>query len=255
MSDDNLSNSEKREILRIEQTVHRPTHWWTPAVHDLLRYLESVGFPYSPRVLGFDDDGREVLSYIEGESGAEGWAKITTDAGLTKFARLLKAYHEAARGFTPAADSEWAFSVGSPKPGAIMCHGDFGPWNIVWNGDEPVGIIDWDFALPAPPRFDVLYALQYAAPFRDDETALNWHHFPTLPDRKHRIEIFANAYGLEPLDDIVGEVASLQRQVATFMARLAERGLQPQADWVEEGALEEAEQGAQWTEAHRALFQ
>src|SRR5262249_12799626 len=95
MSDNNLSASEKREILHIGQTVHRPTHWWTPAVHELLKYLESVGFPYSPRVLGFDEQGREVLSFIEGESGADGWAKITTDEGLTKFAQLLRAYHEA----------------------------------------------------------------------------------------------------------------------------------------------------------------
>jgi hypothetical protein len=255
MSDDDLSSSEKREILRIGQTVHRPTHWWTPAVHELLRYLEAVGFPYSPRVLGFDDARREVLSYIEGDSGADGWAKITTDAGLIKFARLLREYHEAARDFNPTSDSMWAYSFGSPEPGAIMCHGDFGPWNIVWRGDEPVGILDWDMALPAPPRFDVLYALEYAAPFRDDETALTWHHFPAPPDRKHRIEVFVNAYGLEPRGDIVSDVASLQRQVATFMRRLAERGLQPQADWVADGALEKAEMHAEWTVAHRQLFE
>jgi hypothetical protein len=62
MSDDNLSASDKREILRIDQTVHRPTHWWTPAAHELLKYLEATGFPYSPRVLGFDEEEREVLS-------------------------------------------------------------------------------------------------------------------------------------------------------------------------------------------------
>ena len=254
MSDGNLSSSDKREILHIDQTVHRPTHWWTPAVHELLRYLESVGFQYSPRVLGFDDEGREVLSFIEGESGADGWAKITTDEGLVKFAQLLRAYHEAVRSFKPSPLSEWAYSTESLKPGEIMCHGDFGPWNIVWRGDEPVGILDWDMALPAQPRFDVLYALEYSAPFRDDETALSWHHFSSVPDRKHRIEVFAEAYGLERLGDVVQDVAFLQRQVGTFVAYLAELGLQPQADWGAEGALEEVEKRAQWTEAHRKLF-
>jgi hypothetical protein len=254
VSDNNLSYSDNREILRIDQTVHRPTYWWTPAVHELLKYLEVVGFSYSPRVLGFDEEGREVLSFIEGESGADGWAKITTDEGLSKFARLLRAYHEAVRDFTPDPHAEWAYSTASLQPGEILCHGDFGPWNIVWQGDEPVGILDWDMVLPAQPRFDVLYALQYATPFRDDATALSWHHFPSVPDRKHRIEVFANAYGLEQLGDIVGDVASLQRRVGTFVAILAERGLQPQADWVADGALEEAEKQAQWTEAHRELF-
>jgi hypothetical protein len=108
--------------------------------------------------------------------------------------------------------------------------------------------------LPAPPRFDVLYALEYAAPFRDDETALSWHHFPSVPDRRHRIEVFAHAYGLEHQGDLVSDVASLQRQVGTFVAHLAARGLQPQVDWVADGVLQEVEKQARWTEAHREWF-
>lgn len=254
MPDDNLSEYDNRDILRIGDTVHRPAHWWTPAVHELLKYLESAGFPYSSRVLGFDDEGREVLRFIAGESGGDSWEKIITDAGLAKFARLLREYHEAIRGFEPSPQSQWAYSVGAPGPGEIMCHGDFGPWNIVWQGDEPVGIIDWDMVLPAQPRFDVLYALQYSAPFCDDTTALEWNHFPSPPDRKHRIEVFTAAYGLEEAGDIVGDVAALQRQVGGFVARLAERGLQPQADWVAQGELAEVEKKATWTERHRALF-
>lgn len=254
MSDDNLGEYDTRNIVRIGDTVHRPAHWWTLAVHQLLNYLQSVGFAYSPRVLGFDDEGREALSFIEGESGGDSWVKITTDSGLAKFARLLREYHEAIRGFAPSPESQWAYSVGSPKSGEIMCHGDFGPWNIVWQGDEPVGIIDWDMVLPAQPRFDVLYALQYSAPFCDDATALEWNHFPAPPERKHRIAVFTEAYGLEDAGDIVGDVAALQRQVGGFVARLAERGLQPQADWVAQGELDEVEKKAEWTERHRALF-
>jgi hypothetical protein len=109
--------------------------------------------------------------------------------------------------------------------------------------------------LPAPPRFDILYAFEYSAPFRDDLTALSWHHFPSVPDRRHRIEVFADAYGLEDVGDLVSDVASVQRRVGTFMASLADRGLQPQADWVADGALAWVEKQAQWTEAHLDLFQ
>ena len=91
MSDEDLSEYDNRAIVRIGGAVHRPAHWWTPAVHELLNYLETVAFPYSPRVLGFDAEGREVLSYIEGESGGDSWTKIITDDGLVKFARLLRA--------------------------------------------------------------------------------------------------------------------------------------------------------------------
>lgn len=254
MAEDDLSEYENRAIIRIGDTVHRPTHWWTPAVHDLLNYLESVAFPYSPRVLGFDAEGREVLSFIEGQSGGDSWTKIITDDGLVKFARLLRAYHEAVRGFAPSPQSQWAYRTGAPAPGEIMCHGDFGPWNVVWRGDDPAGIIDWDMALPAQPRYDVLYALQYSAPFCDDTMALEWNHFPSPPDRKRRIEVFTEAYGLEEAGDIVGDVAAMQRQVGAFVAYLADRGLQPQADWIAQGEQAEVEKRATWTEQHRALF-
>lgn len=254
MSDQLLDTNPNRPIERIGNTVHRPTHHWTPAVHDLLNYLQSVGFKYSPKVLGFDDAGREILSYIDGQSGGDGWANVITDDGLRKFAKLLRTYHDAIAGYTPSANAEWACVTGAPKNGQIMCHGDFGPWNIVWKDSEPVGIVDWDLVVPAEPRFDMLYALEYSAPFRDDETTIKWHHFPEVPNRKQRIEVFAEAYGLTDLGDVVTDVAAMQRKVAGFERQLAERGLQPQAEWVANGDLEVVEQRAKWTEANRSLF-
>lgn len=70
-----LHEHRDRAIARVDDTVHRPTGWWAPAVHELLRYLESMNFKYSPRVLGFDDQGREILSFIEGESGPLVWPR------------------------------------------------------------------------------------------------------------------------------------------------------------------------------------
>lgn len=254
MDEQVLNNNEHRPIVRIGDTVHRPAHWWTLAVHDVLNYLESVGFDASPRVLGFDAEGREVLTFIEGESGREGWQKIIPDDGLRKYARLLRRYHDAIAGYTPPENVEWAYSPSTFGPADIICHGDFGPWNIAWQDDEPVGLLDWDFVLPARPEHDVFYALEYAAPFRDDETALTWHHFSIVPDRKHRVDVFLDAYGAH-FDGIVDGVAAVQRAVGNHVRYLANRGLHPQVDWVREGALELAEQQAQWTETNRHLFE
>ncbi len=121
-------------------------------------------------------------------------------------------------------------------------------------GDELVGLLDWDFAFPALPRHDFLYALEYSAPFRDDETCLKWHHFASVPDRKRRIEIFADEYGTKNLGDIVSEVAKMQRLVGKYEEILAKRGLQPQMDWVAGGDLAEIEKRAEWTESNRKLF-
>lgn len=253
MSEVKLESNEHRSITRIDNTIHRPTHWWTRSVHDLLNYLEKVGFPYSPRVIGFDNEGREILTYIEGESGKEGWFKIHSDEGLANFAKLLKSYHEAVAGYKPHKDAEWAYSPNTLKPGEIICHGDFAPWNIAWNGDKPVGLLDWDFVLPAKPEYDILYALEYAAPFRSDERTLKEHHFTEVPDRKRRIQIFLESYGTD-LSDVTHKVAQVQRQAIAHVKYLADHGLQPQVDWVKSGMLDNIEKQAQWSEENAALF-
>src|SRR5262245_29790843 len=94
-----LQDEPHRRVVRIGDTVRRPVHPWSTTIHELLRYLEEIGFLYAPRLLGIDDDGREVLSYIDGESGGEGWAKVVENEGLAAMARLLRDYHEAVRGF------------------------------------------------------------------------------------------------------------------------------------------------------------
>ena len=62
----------------------------------LLGHLESVGFSYSPRLVG-SADGHDVLSFIPGRSGADGWAPAVDERGLIAGARLLRAYHDAVR--------------------------------------------------------------------------------------------------------------------------------------------------------------
>lgn len=96
-----------------------------------------------------------------------------------------------------------------------------------------------------------------AVPFHDDKLTLEWHHFSEIPDRKNRLDTFLAAYGThrEDLGDVVSGVASLQRTVAAHEKILAERGLQPQVDWVASGDLEVIEMRAQWTEANRYFFE
>jgi hypothetical protein len=55
-------------IVRVGDTVRRPLHRSSEFVHALLRHFESVGFTGAPRLLGIDEHGREILSYVEGEA-------------------------------------------------------------------------------------------------------------------------------------------------------------------------------------------
>lgn len=267
-----------RRVERVGDTVRRPAYPWTPAVQALLRHLETVGFPYSPRVLGFDEQGREVLTFIEGESGQGAWSKVVGEDGLRSYARLLRDYHRAVAGWRRDPDLLWSSGIqepagqsgstpsaveeapsrGSAEPAQepaqeVVCHGDFGPWNLVWRGDEPVGILDWDFAYPAPARRDVVYAAEYAAPFRSDEECRSLG-FPAPPDRRRRLEVFAEAYGLSSTAGLADDVHRTQRETLVTVRRLATAGCQPQATWAAQGFLDLLERRIRWIEDDSGLL-
>jgi hypothetical protein len=255
-SEDVVQDHPHRQIVRIGETIRRPVQPWTATVHSLLRHLEAVGFPYAPRALGFDEQGREVLSYLEGESGPAGWAKVVNEQGLSAFARLLREYHDATVGFSPPEGAAWAVGTGGgPVEGEAICHGDFGPWNVVWQGHRPVGIIDWDFARPAPRLHDVAYALEYVAPFRSDAECLRWLRFPEQPDRRRRLELFCTAYGLPTASGMVDAVIARQQENIELVRRLAEQGHEPQATWVAEGLLQQLDGRVVWSQSNRSLFE
>jgi hypothetical protein len=221
---------------------------WTPP-----RHLDAVGFPHAPRFLGIDD-GREVLTFIEGESGGAAWAKVVDDAGLVAMARLLRDYQDAVRGFRPTAAPGWAGHDGDFGADDLVCHGDFGPWNLVWRGTRPIGILDWDYVWPARPVHDVAYALEYVAPFRDDAFCVQSLRHPGPPDRRRRLEVFAGAYGLTSTAGLVDKVITQQHEVLRRAEGLAARGHEPQVTWRDNGVLDETARRVAWSRAHRHLF-
>jgi hypothetical protein len=221
--------------------------FWSPAVHDLLEYLETIDFP-APRLL--EDEGQvEVLTWIEGESGPAGWAKVVPESGLRRWARFLRRYHDAIVDYLPPATSVWSSGTGTCSPGQVICHGDFGPWNGVWQGDEIVGLIDWDHAQPALPLFDIAYALEYVAPFRDDEESIRWLRYPRPPNRRRRIEVFCEAYGIAVPDDVNALVVEQQRSVLGTCEALGRRGVEPHATWIRAGHLETLRSRIRWSES------
>lgn len=247
---------EVREVFRRGDLVHRTPQPWTPAVAELLVHLEEVGFAGASRHRGYDEAGRELLTFLPGEDGPISWGYLHSDQGLASVARLLRSYHDAVRDYRPRPDAAWADTMGPPREGEVMCHGDFAPWNLVWREQEAVGIFDWDFVRPADPMFDVYYAMDWTVPFRDDETCRDFHHFEEVPDRSHRVQVFLDAYGVDEIPaDVAAGVARVRRRVKLTTAALAARGFEPQAEWVAGGLLEDSEAATRWIEANAALFQ
>ncbi len=73
---------------RVGGTVRRSTGPWTPAVHALLRHLERAGFEGAPRVLGFDVQRREVLTFVPGHVPRNASPEVATDRALFEAGRL-----------------------------------------------------------------------------------------------------------------------------------------------------------------------
>jgi len=257
MTDDReerLQGGNVNTVVRLGATVRRTTGPWTPAVHALLRHLESTGFDASPRLLGFDARGREILTYIEGQPASRPWlSALRSDEGLAQFAILIRRFHDAVRGFVPLPDADWRLGKRSLLDGDIVCHGDLGPWNSVWRDGYPVGLIDWDSAYPGPVWDDVAYAVWFAVPLRDDDACRD-AGFSAIPDRRHRLGVFSDAYGVPADTDLVAHVLRVQREDHERTVRLGGSGVEPWASFLARGLAEQALRESEWITAHRELL-
>ena len=249
--------SEER-VSHVGGAALRPRQRWTPAVHAALLHLRGAGFLEAPAPLGMDAR-IERTSWIDGASGPAGWGHAAGESGLIGMARLLRRLHEAGRGFVLPDGLDWA-DQDAPRRGGTLCHGDFGPWNLVWKHDEPVGVIDWDLVRLGDPMDDVHYALEYVAPFRDDIEAVRWLGHPRPPDRRARIVRFWCAHAQEALhtdvdvEALVEGVIGRQRTGKELTLRLAAEGVEPQATWVRDGFEATLDSRIAWSEANRGLL-
>jgi hypothetical protein len=106
----------------------------------------------------------------------------------------------------------------------------------------------------APAREDLAYALEYVVPFRGDDEYLRWLRYPAPPNRRRRLERFAEAYGLTSTDGLVDQVIAVQRAGLDLVRRLAAEGHERQLAMVQAGALDEIRRRIAWSEQNRGLF-
>ena len=191
-----LLSSQRTRVHRVGETVVRDAGPWTPSVHALLRHLQAAGFDGSPRVVGggFDSEGREVLSYVDGEFvHPHAW----TDDGISALGDLLRRFHEASATFRPPPEPVWQpWFTRCERPEAICGHGDLGPWNIVARRGVPVGFIDWEFAGPVDRLDEVAQAGWLNAQLHDDDIA-GRNGLPSAEERAHQLGLLVDAYGLD----------------------------------------------------------
>jgi hypothetical protein len=124
-----------------------------------------------------------------------------------------------------------------------------------WTHQRESGLRSAALAHPGHALEEVAYALEYRAPFRSDDDAVRLLGFDRPPDRRRRVRLFAEAYGLADPSGLVDLVIARQRLTIRHVRELADAGVERQRRWVREGYLAELVRRVRWSQTHRHLFQ
>lgn len=193
------------EVARVGDTVRRSTGPWTSEAHVVLRHLESVGCNLVPRVLGFDERGREVLTYVPGTTVLQDQPELLEqEEVLRRAGTFVRELHDA---------------LPRHGDGTVSLHGDMAPWNVVVDGDRWFAI-DWDATHRGHPWWELAYCLM---------TFCNLWHEPALSPEAavDRARQFAAGYGLsdEALADVMRLVSDRCFEVVRHLEARAAEGI------------------------------
>jgi len=249
-----LAGGNVSTVVRVGDTVRRTTGPWSPSVHELLLHLESVGFDYAPRFLGIDERGREVLTFIPGETvgDTEPWPQWAwSDETLGQVARILRDYHAAVATFRPDRTS-WRFVTAAVGDDEVVCHNDVAPYNLVMRDGRVAGIIDWDLAGPAVPTADLAFVAWTFAPVTTDASG---SMLGAPRDVVRRLRLLCDEYGLTNRTGFLELVAARMRASIEGVEAKVAAGEEAFVRLVRDGHLARMKADAQLLEERKADWQ
>ena len=221
-----LSDEGVTLVVRVGDTVRRPVRPFTATVQRFLAYLHEAGFDAAPVPLGYDDAGREVLSFVAGVVPVDPlpeWAYA--DDVIVELARLIRRLHDVAAEWRPPADAVYGHVPGKTPAGVIplfdrpelVSHQDYCPGNVVFADGLPTAFIDFDLARPTTRVADLVNAMHWWVPLTSPQDR------PPL-DVARRVRLCADAYGLNAAQraQVVPTAVRRARNVVLTMGAAAE---------------------------------
>lgn len=235
--------------------VLRPCGPHGRSVRAFLLSLRAAGFEGAPLPAGVAEDGRERLVFIEGDVPLPPypeWAQ--SDEALASVAVLMRRFHRASRSFGPSA-ATWSSELADPAGGRIICHNDVCLENVVFRDGTAAALLDFDFAAPGRPVYDLAQFARLCVPVDDEISAarLGWH--PAA--KPARLRLVADSYGLGATgrQQLVEALADSIARGGEFVRRRVEEG-DPNfvKMWHEMGGMERFSRRRRWWAAQRQTF-
>ncbi|MGZ9812267.1 phosphotransferase [Pseudoroseicyclus sp. H15] len=212
MTEEELTGGNTSRVVRVGETVRRSMGSRRASVHGLLQHLEAKGFAAAPRFLGIDAEGREILSLLPG--GAAPADLLERLDVLDAAGRLLRKLHDA------TADMEFGRAEDWPRAdmarAEVICHHDFAPYNLLFEGGLPSGTVDFDLAGPGARRTDLAYLAWWLCPFGTTDQDLAPKTQAEVAAGAPRLQRLCAAYGL-PAD------VALLNEVQAVLHRMGDR--------------------------------
>jgi hypothetical protein len=231
-------------LVRIGDTLRRPSGPWSHSVHHFLTHLAAVGYDGAPRSLGFDEQGRHVLEWVPGHVLMPFHVE-ESHVALRRVGRLLRELHDASAEYVPPVDAHWNVVV-PPDRRDLIVHHDAAPWNLVLGGDR-WAFIDWDTAAPGSRLWDLAYAAHGFIPLAP----------ATAPSVAGRLLVsLVDGYGLTEAQRVglADVLAPRVRSMFTLLQQGARDRVQPWARLWADGHGEVWREDADYVEQHRALL-
>lgn len=248
-----LSGGNVSDVYRFGNTVHRELKPESSQIHLLLNHLEKKRFQHAPQVVGVEN-GKEILMYMEGEAGNYPLKEyMRSDEALKEIAKMLRLYHDSVSDFS--FNEDWKPLDHTPRPHEVICHNDFAVYNIIFNNEKPIGIIDFDNAAPGPRLWDIAYTLYTCIPLSRYHLASSngklVHDDSTQDERiKQRIKLFFEAYGQEVAENYLEMVVLRLEGLCKTIRRKAEAGDIAFQNMIKDGHLKHYEKDINFIQAN-----
>jgi hypothetical protein len=213
MSEKIVSGGQNRVFIR-GGVVYRPSHPWSEGTRRLLDFCRAEGLEFVPEWHGHDEDGNEIFEYIEGEVGNYPLPEFLKNmTAVVTAGRTLRRFHDATAKLI--GDDTLQLQLGALDPIEVVCHGDFAPYNCVFDSEGRIkGIIDFDGARFGPRIWDLSYAIYRFVPLVDFDAPDDG--FGNLTTRLQRLRAFFDAYGASR-EQMIAAVEILPRRLLSLL--------------------------------------